>query len=191
LFREKERVPGNSTVTSGEICGAAPHFHPLTDCLVFATLAQSKAGGVAISLGILAKVFKARITISCAVRGIWVDLIQEIQHSSDRGVQAVQIQSVEPNALRMAVLIVISQPAHEIQHVSIAPHPSGKPLKTGKGIDGVLVPALKPHILAYAIRIRPVCLDGDCGESFFCDQAFGNLSAQAIELVSPVTGFSD
>ena len=186
LFREKEFVPGNAAIAAGQIGSPPAHFHPLADDFVLATLAQSEAGGISVSLRILAKIFKAGIAISGAARRFRIDLVQEIQHGSDGGMQAVQIQSVEANASGVPVFIVIAQPADKIEHIGIAPHPGGKSLEAGKRINRVLVFTLKSHILIYAICIGPIRLDCDCVESFFRDQALGNLSAQAIELVSPV-----
>ena len=55
----------------------------------------------------------------------------------------------------------------------------------------VVDPRLAANKLVDAICIRPVRFDSNRIESFFRDQALGNLRAQSVELVGAVRGFAD
>ena len=68
---------------------------------------------------------------------------------------------------------------------------AGNRSKARERIDCVLIFAFRADELIDSICVRPVCFDSDRIESFFRDQALGNLRAQAVELVSAVRGFSD
>src|ERR1022692_3633042 len=97
--------------------------------------------------------------------------------------QAVEVQPVETNPLGMPVLIVIAQPTDKIENVSIAPHPCRESSEACKGIDCILVIAIKPNKLINAIRVRPVCFYSDCDKPPFRNQTLGDLRAEAIELM--------
>jgi hypothetical protein len=66
--------------------------------------------------------------LSRVARGRRIDFVQVTQNGLDRGVQAVKIETVE-TALQFAFLlpfIVSAQPADELKHIGIAPHPLWK-----------------------------------------------------------------
>src|SRR5271167_907109 len=89
LFRKKEGVPGNLAITSGKITCAPVHFHPLADDLIFAALVEAEASSVPVRLGVFAKIIEAGVTTSGSAGSLRIDFVQEIQHSSNRGEQAV------------------------------------------------------------------------------------------------------
>src|SRR5579864_4502258 len=91
----------------------------------------------------------------------------------------------------MTLLIVIAQPAYEIENVGVPPHPCGKSLKTGKRVDRILIFTFKPYILVYAICIWPVRFDGDRVETFFRDQPLSDLRANSVKLVGSVRSLTD
>jgi hypothetical protein len=55
--------------------------------------------------------------------------------------QAVEIQSVKTRALHMMAVIVIPQPANEIEDVRVAPHRCRKSLEACKRVDRVVIRA--------------------------------------------------
>ncbi len=191
LFREEECIPGDAAIAACQIRGALPHFHPLADDFVLAALAQAEAGGITVSLGVFAKVVEAGVAIPRAACRLRIDFVQEIQHCSHGGMQAVEVQPVETSPLGMPVLVVIAQPPDKIENIGIAPHPRRKSSEACKCIDRFFVFTFKPDKLINAIGVRPVCFHSDCGKPLFRDQALGDLRAQAIELVGSMRSFSD
>ena len=192
LFREEEFIGKGVAIAAGKVGSALAHLHPLVDDLILAALAQSKTGGVSVSLRILAKILEAGIAIAGAAGSFGVNLVQEIKDSPDGSMQTVKIQSIEAYTSRGLVqLVVIPQPANKVEHIGVAPHPGGKSLEASKGIDRILVFALKSYKLIDAIRIRPICFDRNRVETFFRNQALGNLCAQSIELMGAMRGFSN
>ncbi len=119
-------------------------------------------------------------------------MVEEIEHGGPGGIQAIEVQAVKTKPLRprRLAVIVLPQPANEVKHVRVAPHPGGKALEIREGLDGFLVVALALEEAIDPISVRPVGLDGHGGEAFFPDQAFGDLRPGAIELVSSVRRFS-
>jgi len=91
----------------------------------------------------------------------------------------------------MAVFVVFSHPADEVENISIAPHPREKSLKTAERVYSVFIATFKTHVLVHAICIRPIRLDSNGVEAFFRNQAFGDLRTNPIELMGAVAGFSD
>src|ERR1700693_943661 len=55
LFSEEEFIRDRVAITAGKIGSTPPHVHPLADGLVLTALAQSKTGGISVSLCILTK----------------------------------------------------------------------------------------------------------------------------------------
>ena len=191
LFREEECIPGEAAIAACQIRGALPHFHPLADDFILTALTQAEAGGIPISLSVFAKVIEAGVAIPRAARRLGIDFVQEIQHCSHGGMQAVEIQPIETSALGMPVLVVIAQPPNKIENIGVAPHPCGKSPEARKRVDRFFVFTFKLNKLVNAIRVRPVCFHGDCGKPLFRDQALGDLRAQAIELVGSMRGLSE
>jgi hypothetical protein len=83
------------------------------------------------------------------------------------------------------------QPADEFGHGGVAPHPSRKPGESAEGVGRVenIVAAL--NIAIHAIRVRPVSLNRDRGESALFNQRARNFGAQRIEIVRAVGGFAE
>ena len=87
---------------------------------------------------------------------------------------------------RPGLVVVGAEPADEVEHVGVAPHPGGEPPEARQRIDGLGVVAAAADVAVDAIGVRPVGLDGDGGEPLLADQPLGDLGALAVELVRPV-----
>jgi hypothetical protein len=55
---------------------------------------------------------------------------------------------------------------------------------------GVLPIAGAPHIPGDTVRVGQICLDGDGGERFLSDEAFGDFRSLSIELVGAMGGLT-
>ena len=85
----------------------------------------------------------------------------------------------------------MAQPLDEVEYHGVAPHPGGKTLETAERLVGILVITEAAYIAIDAEGVGPVGFDGHGVEAFFLDQAFGNLSALAIELMRSVRRFAE
>ena len=141
-----------------------------------------------IILGVLAIAVHTAIERPCLGSLLGVSFFEVGNHFIHRFVETVQIQAVKPDLMlqRIDVFVVILQPTNEIQHVRIAPHPRREAVKTAECIDAVNVRRCPAHIAVDPIGIRPIRLSGHRVESFFHNEAFGDLGALAVKLVSPV-----
>ena len=111
--------------------GTAAQLNELIDHLVLARLGESEAGDVAVRLRVLAEVVEARVAVPRALGGLRVNLVQIIKDRLHRGVQAVEVESVEADLFLIGreLVVVCSQPADKIEHVGVAPHPGGEAKK--------------------------------------------------------------
>jgi hypothetical protein len=78
------------------------------------------------------------------------------------------------------------EPAHEVEHIGISPHPGGEPLEIGERVDGIHVGSDAAHVAIHAIGIGPVGFDGHRRETSVGDQALGDRRPLPIELVRAV-----
>src|SRR5438046_3362410 len=131
---------------------------------------------------------ETRVTAPRMFRRLAVDFPEIAYHRFDGGEERIEIDAIETDATitRMNFLIEIAQPADEIEHVGIAPHPRRKANEIGERIDRLLVVADAANVAIHAIRIGPVGFDGDDVESALGDQSLRDLRAIAIELVRAV-----
>src|SRR6266446_1826084 len=138
------------------------------------------------------EVVEAAVALSGEAGGLRIDLPQIPQDFVDRRVQAVQIEAVEADLrrARREGVIVRPQPAHEVEHVRVAPHPDREPLETGKGGVGVPVLAQSPDEAVDPVRVGPVRLDRDSVKAFFDDQALGEPRPLGVEIVRAVRGLA-
>ena len=84
-----------------------------------------------------------------------------------------------------------AEPADEVEHVGVAPHPRWEPLESSQGIDGIGIIAPAADVTVDAIRVGPVGLDGDRIEALLPDQPLGDLGAFPVELVRTVRRLAD
>src|SRR5882762_6972954 len=97
LLGDEESVGIQMAVAVGEVRRSLLHFYELVDHFVFATLAQAEPGGVSVSLSILTKMFKARVSIAGSLGCLRIDLVQEVEYCSSRSMQAVEVKAVKAN----------------------------------------------------------------------------------------------
>jgi hypothetical protein len=76
-------------------------------------------------LRVLAEVVEARVAVSRTPCGLRVNLVQIIKDRLHRGVQAVEVESVKADLLLIGRegVVVRAEPADEVEHVRVAPHP--------------------------------------------------------------------
>ena len=103
--------------------------------------------------------------------------------------QAVEIEPIKSCFQPVALsFVVASQPADEIQHVGIAPHPGRKTFEAFEGVDRFRVIIFAPHKSIHAIGIGPVSFHGYRIEALTLNQTLGDLRALPVELMRSVRG---
>src|SRR5260370_8851749 len=61
-----------------------------------------------------------------------IDVVEIVQSRSDRIIEAVKIEAVKCDALVLLHrAVVLAQPAHEIAHLGVSPHPGREPCEPG------------------------------------------------------------
>src|SRR5690348_13973718 len=94
-------------------------------------------------------------------RRIRVDPFEVLSHGLNRGVQAVEVQSVEPGlspALWLRV-VVGSQPLDKLNNIGVAPHPPREAPEIAQRLLAIDIVAETAHIAVDAVSVRPVRLD--------------------------------
>ena len=105
----------------------AMQFQQLLDHTAAAGLADAERHGPPIVLGFAAEVLKAGVPPPRPGRALLVDLVEIGDDLVDREVEAVEIEPVEADAVvRRTAVVVLPQPADEVEHLGVAPHPGGK-----------------------------------------------------------------
>ncbi len=147
----------------------AAEVDKLGDHLVLASLAQLERGGKAIGLGVVAVEVKAGVAVARALGRLGVDLVQIGNHGRHRGVQAIEVQAVETDLRRAGPdrVVVVAEPADEVEDVGIAPHPGGESLESRQRVNGLGVVAATADIAVNAIGVGPIGLDGHRVETPF------------------------
>ena len=164
----------------------------LLDDAAPAGLADPEADGSPVLLALAAEVLEARVALSGPGRGRRIDLLEVGDHLLDRGVEAVEIEAVEPGGIGgIAAVVVRAQPADEVEHLGVAPHPGREALKAAQRLLGVRVLAGPADVAVDAVGVGPVGLDGDAGETLLLDQPAGDQGALAVELVGAVRGLAE
>src|SRR5439155_8972311 len=88
-------------------------------------------------------------------------------------------------------VVAAPQPADEVEHVLVAPHPGREAPESGEGGRGVGVLRTTADEAVHALGVRPVALDRDRRETLFLDETPGDPRAFAIELAGAVRGFAE
>jgi hypothetical protein len=167
LFRNEERVARDASVAQCIDVGGPSQLDELVDHRGFARWRQAEVGGIPVGLGVRPEGIEARIARS---RALCRRRVHGVEVGEDRGhrcVQTIQVESVEAGALcpvRQTV-VVAAQPADEIEHVGVAPHPLWEPREAGEGIGGVGIVAHSAHEPVDTIRVGPVRFHRHPGES--------------------------
>ena len=94
--------------------------------------------------------------------------------ASHRGVQAVEVEPVEAD-LRSpcpARVVVRAQPADEVEHVGVAPHPGREALEAAQRLARPSSSSPRAADVAVdPVGVGPVGLDGDGGEALLLRSA--------------------
>src|SRR6266850_404006 len=146
---------------------------------------HSQRGAPRVLLDGAPEVIEAAVALARDPRLFRIDFLQLLQYLVDRGVQAVEVEAIEPDlgGAWLQAVVVGAQPAHEIEHVRVAPHPGGEPLETGERGIGIPVFAFAADEAVHAVRVGPVGFDRDGVEPFLDDQPLGDASPLLVELV--------
>src|SRR5947209_6723794 len=160
----------------------------LFDNFIAAGLRKIESRGVAVLLFIASEMIEAGITCAGAPRGLGINFGEVANHLFARAMHAVQIEPVESRLvlIRLARIVVPSQPPDELFDVTVAPHPYRKTREAGERLPGRAIFGARANITIQAMRVRPIRLRGHRLESFFFDQALGDLRSRGIEFVGSV-----
>src|SRR5450631_3873553 len=122
---------------------------------------------------------QATIALAGHLRRLWINLVEIVQNRSDRIIQAVEIEAVKCYALTpLHGTVVLAQPANEIPHLGVSPHPSREPRKRRPLRRRILE---MPHIMIDPRGIRPVRLDRNEAKALLDDQIAGDALAHSVE----------
>jgi hypothetical protein len=163
------------------------HFHELADDLPFTRCFETEPSPQCVLLGIVAKMVEAGVALACATSTVGVRPMQVGQHDLDRCIETVKVEAEEPHPIVDSARIVESaEPAEEIEHVCVAPHPGWKPQKSTERVRGVGIVGRAAHESVHAVAIGPVSFDRDGMKTLLGDEALGSGRAGSVKLVRPV-----
>ena len=122
-----------------------------------------------------------------------IDFAQVTEHRFDRSVQTVKIEAVETAfaIFECLLVVVLAQPADEIEDIGVAPHPLRKTLEPAQCFHAIVVIARAADKPIDAICVRPIRFHCHGIKAALRNQDLRNLSANPIELVCAVTRFAD
>ena len=84
-----------------------------------------------------------------------------------------------------------AEPANEVQHIRIPPHPLWEALKPAQRLSRVSILVRSAHISVHPIGVGPIGLHCDRGKALFPDQTFRDLGSDPVELVGSVRGLAN
>src|SRR5439155_509273 len=104
---------------------------------------HSKTSSVSVSGDVLSEMFETTVIMSRAFCRFGIKFVQVSEHRFDGSMQTVKIESIESAfaIFERLLIVVLSQPADEIEDIGIAPHPLWEPSKPVQGLDAVDVAA--------------------------------------------------
>ena len=130
---------------------------------------------------------EARVACAGAFRRRGIVAIEVVDDRADRRIQAVEVHPVDGGALvRRRLAVAGAQPADELHHGGVAPHPGGEARETVERLLGAIRSHTVPYVLAHPVRVGPVGLPDDRPESQLVDEALGDARALPIHLVASV-----
>ena len=184
LLGAEGRIRIDATIACSVLGRPPTQLDELGHDVVLARRAHPDRGRVAVGLGILPKVIEAGVALTRPCRGGRIDRVEIAEDRLDRGAQAVEIEPIEPDALRLRpCLVVVPQPTDEIDDVGVAPHPRRKSLEVAECLDRMLIAGSAEHISIHAIRVRPIRLDSNGREALRLNQPAGDEGTCPVELV--------
>ena len=88
-----------------------------------------------------AEMFETTVIMSRAFCRFGINFVQVSEHRFDRSMQTVKIESVESAfaIFERLLIVVLAQPADEIEHVGVSPHPLRKTLEPAQRFHAVAV----------------------------------------------------
>ena len=183
-----EEVVGRHSPIAARVLGPfVVELEQLRHDVAFTRRVQAETGRIAVLLHFLAKLIEAPVPPARPTGRLRVHLVEKGEHRLHRRSKAIQIQPVEAGTLvRRLPLVVGPQPADEVEHVGVAPHPRREASEIGERLDGFLITARSAHVAIDPVRVRPVGLNGDRGESLLGNQTPCDERTLSVELVGPM-----
>ena len=125
--------------------------------------------------------------------GFRIDFAQISQDRFDRSVQAVKIKPVKARLpICVALLVVmLTQPADEIEHIGVAPHPLRESFETAQRVHAVEIGTFASNETIDAVSVRPIGFHRDGVEAALINQPLGDEGAFSVKFVRPVTRFAE
>ena len=185
-------VLGRQAVSAQIADRVALQLHQLLDDAATTGLADPQADGSPVLLALAAEVLEAGVALAGPGRRRRIDLLEVGDHLLDRRVEAVEVKAIEPRGVGgIAAVVVRAQPADEVEHLGVSPHPGGEALEAAQRLLGIRVLAGPAHIAVHPVGVGPIGLDGDPREALLLDQPACDQGALAVELVAAVGGLSE
>ena len=137
--------------------------------------------------------FEATVVMPRALRGFRIDFAEISQDRFDRSVQAVKIEPVKARLpICVALLVVmLTQPADEIEHIGVAPHPLRETFETAQRVHAVEIGTFASNETIDAVSVRPIGFHRDGVEAALINQPLGDEGALPVKFVRPVTRFAE
>ena len=150
LFGDEVLVGGDASVALRVFCRPPSQIDELLHDFVFARAFDVQTGGVAVPLHVLAEGIEAGVALTSPLRRMRIDLVEVLDDTCDRTMEAVQIQAVESRArIRTAFRILGTQPAKEPHDLTVPPHPPRKSSEISERVlSGAVGPDSRTHWLA-------------------------------------------
>lgn len=139
----------------------------------------------------IAHVVHARIQAPCACRLFGIDGIQ-VGHNRVRGaIEAVQVHAIDADAGRVGPSrIALAQPADELAHLPVAPHPGREAPEVGKRLVQRIV-AAPTGVAVQAQHVGPVAFHDHRIEAGLLHETPGDGRAHGVELVGAMCGLAE
>ena len=171
----------------------ALHLDQLVHDFPLAVGREAEGSRVSIALRVLAEVLEAGVPVAGPLGRLGVHLVEVREDGGDGAVQAVEVEPVEagPRGRIRDAVVALAQPADEIEHVGVAPHPGGEALEVGQRLRGPGVAPRPSHEAVDAPGVGEVGLGGDAAEAQVDDEPLGQLGSPLVELVGAVRGLAD
>jgi hypothetical protein len=175
----------------------ALHVDELLDRLSLALRPGPEGGAEAIGLGVVARVVEARVALTRPGGGPRIHGFEVGDDLLDRSKEAVEVETVKPDLgalvpqLPAEPVVVIAEPADEVEHDRVAPHPGREALEAAQGLLGGSILAAAAHVAVHAVGVGPVAFDGDRAEALVLDEPPGDGRPLFVELVRAVARLAD
>src|SRR5581483_1407281 len=132
LFRAEIGIGRNLAVPLQVIDGFASQLDEVLYNGIFTRPRHVETGCVSVSGNVLSELLETAVVMARAPCRFGVDIAQVSEHRFDRSVQTVEVESIEStlSVFKYLLVIVFAQPANEIEHVGVSPHPLRKTLKS-------------------------------------------------------------